>query len=109
MTYALINVILLVCAMLSGFLIPIDSVFLRVMNTIDFITYFFNTWVLSEFTGAKTVLVIVDGVSMCVATWMQKSIGTALLVDQDHTYPNWDANLQYSGNSTVALTAQQAW
>jgi hypothetical protein len=103
-TYALINVILLVCAMLSGFLIPIDSAFLRVMNTIDLNTYFFNTWVLNEFTGAKTVLADVDGIPMCVATWMQKSIATALLVDQDHTYPNWDANLQSSGNST----AQQA-
>lgn len=106
-TYALINVILLVCAMLSGFLIPIDNALLRVLNTIDFITYFFNTWVLNEFTGVQTVLPDVSGIPICVAQWLQRSVGTALLVDETAN-PNWDDYLQYTANNTAALTAQQA-
>ncbi|KAL4529339.1 hypothetical protein Ndes2526A_g04133 [Nannochloris sp. 'desiccata'] len=106
-TYALINVILLVCAMLSGFLIPIDSAFLRFLNTIDFISYFFKTWVLNEFTGVQTVLPDVNGIPLCVAQWFQKSVATALFVEEAAN-PDWDARLQYTGDSAAALAAQQA-
>jgi ABC-type multidrug transport system ATPase subunit len=106
-TYALINVILLVCAMLSGFLIPIDSAFLRFLNTIDFISYFFNTYVLNEFTGVTTVLPDVNGIPLCVAQWLQASVATALFVEETPN-PAWDTRLGYTGNSTAALTAQQA-
>lgn len=110
-TYALVNVTLLVCAMLSGFLIPIDTGFLKIAHAADFITYFYNALLLNEFTGVVAVLPDpTTGVPLCVVQWLGTAVTGSLLGDTD-PQPAWNATLPYftdAEGSSAAVTAANA-